>query len=134
LKKDLHRDLEPIVVPPWFMIIVRGDIIHSGGPGSMNQYAARLHMYIIRFGIAGPDSISARRAYANYNRNNAATDAPSNRPTTRHGMYNTNQEMEEEQEDVSMKETTAVDLTSNLLDDELEEGDQIYAHMDVDSV
>jgi len=54
------RRMVKITIPPWSMIIVRGDILHSGGGGEVGKCFVRLHMYIIRFGVLTPDSINER--------------------------------------------------------------------------
>jgi len=60
LQRGGHIEMKTIEIPPWSMIIVRGDLLHSGAEGNGTSTHLRLHMYIIRIGVAVPDSINER--------------------------------------------------------------------------
>jgi len=54
------QHLEEIIIPPWSIIICRGDLLHGGAKGEDGKWYLRLHMYIMRFGVITPDSINDR--------------------------------------------------------------------------
>jgi len=52
--------LKQIVIPPWSLILLRGDLLHAGAGGAdtAGKHAARFHMYIMRKGVALGDTIN----------------------------------------------------------------------------
>jgi len=55
-----HVTLSLFQIPPWSLLIVRGDLIHAGAGGaeSTGNNCHRFHMYVLRQGVALGDTIN----------------------------------------------------------------------------
>jgi len=60
LLREKGSDLLEIHIPPWSLMICRGDVSHCGAEGEKGKIFLRYHMYILRSGVATPDSINHR--------------------------------------------------------------------------
>ena len=55
-----HECLRTIYIPPYSVIVMRGDVIHAGAGAmeAMGNWCTRYHMYILRDGVALADGIN----------------------------------------------------------------------------